>query len=396
MLNKTLCQVVDNLESELVDLRRHLHRYPELSGQEFETTRFLAEQLDGLGVPYRLGPEQRGLVVDFGPAQPRRRLALRADIDAIPVQDSKNVDYRSRVANVMHACGHDAHSTILLGALRALHQWFQQEQPNFGVRAIFQPEEETATGARRMIEWGVLDGVNAIFGLHVDPDRPLGTIGLKNGPVTAHCDEVLVEVRGKGGHAARPHETIDPIAAAVQLISASYVGIPRAVNSHESVVFSFGSIMGGEVSNVIPDRVSLMGTLRTLDAQARQAAIDVVRRGAEGVMVSTGTEIHLDFGTIVPSVVADRHLTDLIRQSSEELLGSRNVQEIPRASMGGEDFAFYCQTLPAAFIRLGCAGRQRGNLPLHNSGFDIDEGALAIGSKILALAAVHYFNSQND
>ena len=391
-MNPILNQYVDANADQLVNLRRHLHRHPELSGHEFATTRFLAEKLDALGLSFRIGPEERGLVVDLGPADASRRLAMRADIDAIPVDDTKNVDYRSSVANVMHACGHDAHSTILIGALGSLKKWFDSEPRDFAIRAIFQPEEETARGAQRLIEWGALDGVDAIIGAHVDPSRQVGTIGLRSGAVSAHCDEIFVEIEGKGGHAARPHQTIDPIAAAVQFVNSCYGEVPRAINSQQPVVLSFASIQGGERSNVIPDMVRMCGTLRSLDSAARQKTIDTVNRIASGVAMATGAQIHVRFGLMVPAVVADVQLTEMVRKAAINLLGIESVSEIPHASMGGEDFAFYCQQIPAAFIRLGSAGDLTGDLPLHNSGFDIDERVLTLGAKVFAHSVVDYFS----
>ena len=377
----------------MIQIRRYLHQHPELSGSEFKTTKFLAQKLEKMDLTYRLGPEDRGLIVDLGNPNPNRRLAIRADIDAIPVQDSKDVEYRSQVESVMHACGHDAHSTILLGVVNSLQQVFEKTKPEYGVRAIFQPEEETALGAKRMIESGVLDGVDAIIGAHVDPKRRVGTVGIRSGVVTAHCTEVHVEIIGRGGHAARPHETIDPIAAAVQFISACNALVPRSVNALHPFVLSFTCINGGERSNVIPDKVIVKGTLRTLTEDARVRVFERVNKIAEGIATMTEAQIKVDFGLIVPSVIADADMTTLARRSCEKLLGHEKVAEIQQASMGGEDFAFYSNNLPAAFVRLGSAGPNTGSLPLHNSGFDIDETVLPLGAKIMSAIALEYFEN---
>lgn len=370
-----------------------MHQNPELSGREFETTRYLANQLQAAGIHCRLGPEKRGLVVDLGSPRSTRRLALRADIDAVPVRDAKQVDYRSQVENATHACGHDAHSAMLFGALISLQKWFQNEKPNGAIRAIFQPEEETIRGAKRLMEWGALEDVHAIIGLHVDPERPVGTVALKTGPMTAQCDELRVEIVGRGGHAARPHETCDPIAAATQFLSACYQLVPRALNSRQPVVLSFGAIHGGDACNVIPSSVSLKGTLRTTSRDSRQVAQEQIKQIAGGISQATGTHVQVEWGATVPPVTTDDHLTEVVRAASQHLLGADNVLPITQASMGGDDFAFYSEAIPASFIRIGCAGQQCGNLPLHNPAFDVDEQVLSVGAKVLSLAASRYLGS---
>lgn len=395
-MNETFSQLIDSRYEYLVDVRRHMHRNPELSGCERNTTKYLAELLAKEYLPFSVGPEDRGLIVDLGDPDAQRRIALRADIDAIPVQDTKSVAYRSTVENVMHACGHDAHSTMLLGGLILLRHWFETEQPEgVAVRAIFQPEEETASGARRLIQHGVLENVNAIIGGHVDPSRPVGSIGIRDGVITAHCDEVEIEIIGRGGHAARPHETIDPIAAAVQFISSVYASTGRSVDVQSPVVLTFGQIIGGHGSNVIPDRVHIRGTLRTLCSKARQETIDTVSKIAAGVASATGTRINAEFGLTVPSIVADPAMTQLVRETCRSVLGEHHVEKIRRPSMGGEDFAFYTQKLPASFVRIGCAGAEAGNLPLHNSSFDIDETVLPVGAQILSNCAIQFLNQRS-
>ena len=389
---QTLSNLIDTRRDYLVDVRRHMHRNPELSGSEIKTTQYLADLLRGEELNFTIGPEDRGLIVDLGdPALASKRIALRADIDAIPVHDTKSVNYRSTVDNVMHACGHDAHSTMLLGALILLKHWFDQEpRKHLAVRAIFQPEEENACGAMRLIRHGVLENVSAIMGCHVDSSRPVGEVGYRSGILTAHCDDVTVTISGKSGHAARPHETIDPIATAAQFIQSVYSMVNRAVNSQFPVVLTFGQIIGGHGANVIPDLVTLRGTLRTLDPKARQKTIEVVGDIAGGIAAATGATINADFGLHVPSVVADNDMTELVRSTCEEILGAGKVKPLLRPSMGGEDFAFYTQHLPASFIRVGSAGEGSCNLPLHNSGFDIDEDVLPIGAQILSNCAISY------
>ncbi len=387
----TFSQIIDSRRGFLVDVRRHLHRNPELSGCEKNTTQYLARLIQAEHLPFEIGPDNRGIIVDLGDPAASKRIALRADIDAIPVNDVKSVDYRSTVENVMHACGHDAHSTMLLGALILLRHWFEEKQPtDVAVRAIFQPEEENARGAQSLIRHGVLEQVSAIIGSHVDPTRPVGTIGVRSGIVTAHCDEVIIEVTGVGGHGARPHETVDPIAATVQFINTVYASVNRRVDSQSPVVLSFGYIQGGHSCNVIPDRVQIFGTLRTLGEHARHKTMETVATIATGVGMATGAGISVDWRTTVPSIFADQEMTHLVRDTCVSILGEDHVHPILNPSMGAEDFAFYTLQLPAAFVRVGCAGKVTGHLPLHNSGFDIDESVLPIGAQILSNCAINY------
>ncbi len=374
-----------------VDVRRHLHQRPELSGKEFETTQFLARQLSAAGIPFQWGPEKRGLVVDLGNPDATQRLGLRADMDALAIKDGKSATYRSQVDSVMHACGHDAHSAILLATIKTLHQMFEINPPEHAIRAIFQPEEETATGALRMIEFGVLDNVTAIVAAHVDPLRAVGDIGIRSGVVTAHCDEIFVEVRGRSGHAARPAETVDPIEITANFISNCYTAVPRYTDSARLVVLSFTAVHGGQQHNVIPDQVNILGTMRSLNSSARENAIARIHETAEEMEGATGAKIDVRFGMEVPSVMADIKTTQVVQAICQRLLGSNHVQDIPLPSMGGEDFAFYSQRLPAAFVRLGCRGDTVGHFPLHSCQFDIDERVLSVGAQVMTHLALDFF-----
>ncbi|MEM9409965.1 MAG: amidohydrolase, partial [Planctomycetota bacterium] len=357
-----------NLDS-LIRIRRHLHQHPEVSGEEFQTTLFLAEQLGDAGIPFLLGPEQRGLIVDLGNTSAADKLAIRADIDAIPVQDLKDVDYQSQNKGAMHACGHDAHSTILLGTIFQIQQHLSRMPSERGIRCIFQPEEETAVGASRLIQAGVLNNVGSIVAVHVDPNRPTGRIGLRNGTITAHCTEINVTVTGRGGHAARPREAIDPIEVAVDYIHECYRQIPRERSEDYPVVLSITAFHGGESNNVVPETVKLTGTMRSLDQSARQDALNKMSTIAHSLEQLTGAQIDLRFGLVVPSVVADEKMNAFIAGIAGNTLGSDKIDRIPEPSMGGEDFSFYCERVPASFIRLGCRGEQQGHLPLHNPHF---------------------------
>jgi amidohydrolase len=378
-----------SLESEIVALRRLLHARPEPSGQELKTSLELYQRLGDAGLAVRMGPDGCGVIAD-GPSRGDGRVALRADIDALRIQDEKAAPYHSTVPGVMHACGHDAHSAIVCGAAIALRRWEADGHAPWpiGWRAIFQPSEETATGARQMIAAGALDDVRQIFALHVDPARRAGEIGIRAGAFTANCDALDLTIRGRGGHGARPHESHDPIAAAAQLISTLYQFVPRATNSLDAVVVSFGRVRGGENSNVIPEVVELGGTLRTLDAEVRRQTIEHIRRLSRGIEEVTGTQISVEMGTSIPSVLNDPGATQTLVEAATPVVGETGLGTVLRPSMGSEDFACYLEQLPGAMFRLGTARDLSATTPLHTPLFDIDESALLLGTRILAAAAV--------
>jgi amidohydrolase len=388
---------VDACFPQVVQLRRHLHAHPEPSGSEFQTSLHLYQLLGDMGLEVRLGPDGCGVLADLasGPAQ-RNHLALRADIDALRINDLKTVPYRSTCPNVMHACGHDAHTAIVWGALACIWRLQQQDRLPWVVRlrGIFQPAEETAQGARQMIEAGALEGTAAILATHVDPTRYAGRVGLRRGVMTANCDEMQFAIRGRGGHAARPHETRDPIAAAAQLINALYLQLPRLNDSQDAVVVTIGRITGGDNSNVIPERVDLHGTLRTLSQGVRQEAIAQIRHVAAGMAETTRTVIDVLFGAGAPNVDNDPGLVDLLSDVCRESVGPDRIETIDRASMGSEDFAFYLQHVPGAMFRLGVRTRGQGIRGLHTPEFDIDEEAMRSGVRIMARAAISWFDGR--
>ena len=391
---------------QVVALRRHLHAHPELSGAELQTSLHLYQLLGKLNLEVRMGPNGCGIIAQNPPpppapgelasaggppySPPPPRIALRGDIDALSIQDEKEVPYRSTHAGIMHACGHDAHTAILYGTILALTMLEKKKQLPWPIawRAIFQPAEETASGAAQMIETGVLDGVEKIFALHVDPMRRAGEIGLRSGPLTAHCDMLKFTVHGEGGHAARPHESKDPIAAAAQLISTLYQFVPRATDSLDAVVLTIGQVRGGQNPNVIPDAVSLSGTLRTLDVAVRTRTVEQIRQVVRGVEEITDTKIDLEFLASIPSVQNDAELTRLVWQAAEEILGTDNVQLIARPSMGSEDFACYLEQVPGVMFRLGSAADLASTTALHTPLFDIDESALEIGVRVMTRAVI--------
>jgi amidohydrolase len=381
---------VDALAEQMVALRRHLHAHPEPSGEELQTSLHLYQLFDELRLPVRMGPEGCGVVVESRDQTARQRIALRADIDALRIEDQKQTPYRSTVPQVMHACGHDAHTATVFGALSALARLEQERAFPWPVtwRGIFQPAEETSAGARAMVGAKALQGVDAILSMHVDPTRRAGTVGVRAGVFTASCDAMRVTVHGRGGHAARPHESTDPIAAAAELISTLYQFVPRATDSQDAVVVSFGQIHGGQNANVIPEEVVLEGTVRTLDRAVREKTIAHIRTLADGIEQVTGTKLDVQLEQGTPSVYNDEQLTTTLSDVAAQLLGADNVTFMPRPSMGSEDFAVYLEHVPGVMFRLGAAGDNGTWSGLHTPTFDVDERCLAVGAKILARTLV--------
>ncbi len=388
--------LVDDIQPRMQHVREYLHVHPEVSGQEFETTQYIRSQLDEERLSIRLGPDGRGLIVDTLPTQTSAVIALRADIDALPIQDAKDVSYRSTRPGVMHACGHDAHAASVLGAI-----WALETARASGIlpgplsyRAIFQPAEETNKGAIEMCDAGALNGVGAIIGAHMDPSRAAGTVGIRDGVFTADCVELEIRIKGRGGHAARPHESLDPVAVAAQLITSLYLFVPRGTDSQDPVVLSFGAIHGGHGANSIPDEVTLRGTLRTMTSTSRMQAVEHIRRLSHGLATASATVIEISTIEGPPALTNDTHLSSLLADEARHCLGADHVQQIAKPSMGGEDFANYLATVPGAMFRAGCRGGDSPT-PLHSPRFDIDPLALSTTAKILARTVCAWTEEQH-
>ncbi|GAB5401907.1 MAG: amidohydrolase [Aureliella sp.] len=408
-----LIAVAERFEPEWIQLRRHLHRHPELSGHEFETTKHLAEVLDQMGIsPHLVGTVSpvelagnlqsvgRGLLADFVSSPDlakRKRLAIRGDIDALPIADGKAVDYRSQIDGVMHACGHDVHASVVAGALQILLTMKHEGTlpHDVAVRGIFQPAEETAEGARYMVAHGALQDVEAILALHVDPTRAAGKVGLLDGCFTAACDIFEVKFTGKGGHGARPHLCHDPIDAAATWIQGAYRCLPRVVNPHETVVISVGQIEAGHSANVIPGEAVIRGSLRSLDPDSRLLALGKIHSVGDSVLSQTGCEVAYQTLMSAPGVINDHHLVGRLGKVAARVIDPAAAEIIPEPSMGSEDFSYYLDQHPGAMFRLGIAGPQIGHEPLHTPNFDVDERAIAVGAKLMAAMAIDHF-APND
>jgi amidohydrolase len=369
--------------TRLSQIRRHLHRHPELSGQEFSTTDYLSKQLTASRVPHRVATGKCGIITDVieSPEAGAPIVAMRADIDALPINEESNVPYRSRKSGVMHACGHDAHSAILLGTTLAL---YRARPLPVAWRSIFQPSEEAGRGACEMVKEGALEGVDAIIALHVDPNLPVGKVAITPGPRTAFCQDFTIEIEGRGGHGARPHTTVDPIAAAAHLITLIYQAVPRQTDARQPVVVTIGVIHAGFASNVIPDTASLQGTIRTLNTAVAVQARETVERLCASVGLAFGAKISPAFERLLPGMVNDAQIATLAAGVAGQLLGSENILRNEPPSMGAEDFADYLPVVPGCMLGLGAKGPDRKITPLHTATFDIDETALLIGARLFA------------
>ncbi len=383
-------QTIQNHRDDLITLRRHFHRHPELSHQEFETTREMSRRLIELGYEVWVRDEGTGLFADLTPdgfdPEIHPTVAIRSDIDALPIEELNDVPYRSSNDGVMHACGHDAHMAMVYGSGLSFAA-LQDELPG-RIRLIYQHAEETVPGgANDMVAFGAVDGVDAVLGLHVDPELPVGKIGVRDGAFTASFDLFTITIGGKGGHGARPHQCVDPIFVATQVANALYQFKGRNFDARIPSVLSLGTIHGGTVSNVIPEKVKITGSIRTIDPDQRSSLEDPLNRIIGGICMAHKATFELKMEAGAPAIYNDEILTDLFREVGADLLGDDGLYEIPLPSMGGEDFSFYCERVPGAMFRLGAATRAPGYF-LHSPHFDIDERALTIGARVLTHSAL--------
>lgn len=377
------------LEADLITWRREFHRYPELGFQETRTANRVAEIMSGLGYRVRTGIGGTGVIAELGTGSPT--FAIRAEMDALPIQETNDVPYASQTPGTMHACGHDAHTAMALGTARLL----TKEEFLGTVRFLFQPSEEGAgsdglTGAQRMVADHALDGVDAALALHVDSALPAGMISLKSGPVTAGADIFDLLIHGKGGHGAFPHATIDPIHIAGHAILAIHGIVSRRVNPAETAVITIGRVNSGTADNIIPDTAHLTGTMRYLMPAIQKLMHTELERVAR-LIESLGAASELKITCIVPPTFTDARIEKLIRSAAVDLIGAEKVTE-PELMMGGEDFSYMLEIVPGAWFRLG--GKIEGDERFHhNSRFDIDESCLPLGTAILAEAALRFLRS---
>lgn len=395
---ETIRQAARAQLSRIIAIRRHIHANPELSFEEFQTSAYICSVLDELGVPYKTGYVKTGIVALIEGKNPgKKTIALRADMDALPIRETNETEYKSKHEGVMHACGHDVHSASLLGAAAILQQL--REQFEGTVKLIFQPGEELLPGgASLMIKEGVLHrpSPEAIFAQHVFPSLPAGKVGFRSGMYMASTDEIYVTITGKGGHAAMPKEYVNPIIVASTIITALhalFMEEKTKVTPAVPTVLAFGRIEGYGATNVIPDTVKIEGTFRTMHEDWREKAHVFMKSTAETLAKEMGAVCDFDIRRGYPYLVNHPGLTERARKSAEEYLGKENVTEL-EMRMTAEDFAYFSQELPACFYRLGTASPDgRFTYGVHNSNFDIDESALETGMGLLAWIACRELNS---
>ncbi|RLE32971.1 MAG: amidohydrolase [Acidobacteria bacterium] len=373
----------------MIDIRRDLHQHPELGLEEHRTSARIQSLLAEMGVEFRAGLGGTGVLGLIRGDGRGKVVALRADMDALPLEDQKEVEYKSKVPGKMHACGHDVHTTMLLGAARLL---MERKDPLPGtVKLLFQPAEETVGGAKLLIEDGALENppVDAIFGLHVDPALDVGRIGLHYGQRNASSDDLKIIVHGTSAHGAYPWEGVDAVVATAQVINAIQTIVSRQIDAREAVVITVGMINGGTQGNIVADRVELVGTVRCLTQETRRLVLGQILKRAEGAARGMGARAEVIIEPSYDPVVNDDHLLGIVRSNAQELLGEENVVVFPKPNMGVEDFGFYLAETRGAYYSLGVRNEERGIVnQVHHGLFDVDESAMAYGVALQILNAL--------
>ena len=388
MLLQKIKQLAADYAPESIAIRRHIHSNPELSYQEFNTSKFVQDKLTAIGIPFEIKATTGVVGLIKGKNPDSRVIALRADMDALPIDEENDVTYKSKNQGVMHACGHDVHTTVLLGAAKILNEIKDDFEGT--IKLIFQPgEERNPGGASYMIKEGVLDNPRpqGIIALHVNPSLEAGKLSFRKGRVMASADEIYITIRSKGGHAAAPHLTADTILIASQMIVSLQQIISRNCNPLSPSVLSICSIQGGHTTNVIPSEVKMMGTFRAMDEAWRFKAHELMTKQAVGLVEAMGAEIDFRVDVGYPTVDNDPAFTDAAWQQADVYMGKEKVEET-EVRMGAEDFGYYTQVVPGCFYRLGVRNEAKGIIHnVHTPKFNIDESAIETGIGVMAWLA---------
>lgn len=372
---------VDELFDELVEIRRDFHKYPELSEHEYRTRDRICQYLDSWGIQYEKGLADTGVMAIIRGKEGGKTVAARADIDALPITEVNDLDFRSVNEGVMHACGHDIHTTIHLGVARIFKEMEDEFQGN--VKIFFQPAEETVGGAKRMIEEGCLENphVDYILALHIAPYLEAGQVELKYGKLNAATNEFTIRVTGKSGHAAYPEESVDPIVIAAHIITGLQSLVSRNISPLNSVVLTLGQIHGGVKNNVIAGEVTMSGTLRTLDPDTRVYAKNRIKEIVENTAKAHGAQARVDFEEGYEALINDDEVVDQLKETATRLLGEDKVSFKEHPSMGADDFAFFCKEVKGAYYNLGCGNKEKGwTAPIHSEKFIADEESIRVGT----------------
>jgi len=380
---------------DMITMRRDLHTHPEPAGEETRTSSRVLERMEHAGLEARTRKGATGLIVDIDLADADApRLAIRADLDCVSVADEKDVPWASVNAGCCHACGHDAHTTMACFAATALSREIdvmQAQGASRNLRFIFQPAEESATGAIDMIDRGALQGVDRIIALHVDPYLDAGRVGMRNGPITANLLSFKVTLLGRGGHSARPHEAVDPIPAVVNLVSLLYQLGPRSVDSRRAHCVTVTSVRSGNTINAIPDSAEVTGTIRAARLEETTTLQKMVQQCVDAACLATGCHSKVVFPHQAPATNNDPSVVAFMAEAARDVVGPDSVIRLDLPSLGGEDFAIYQKQVPGAMARLGTGqGPVSERHALHSGLFDIDESALLVGSRLLTRTALHY------
>ncbi|TCP31242.1 amidohydrolase/hippurate hydrolase [Scopulibacillus darangshiensis] len=379
------------LVKKVMAFRRHLHRHPELSFSEYKTSEYVAEILEDAGIEVERHVAGTGVVGLIKGHAPGKTIALRADMDALPIEEQTGLDFASANSGVMHACGHDFHMAILLGAALFLNE--NKEKIHGAVKLIFQPGEEKLTGAKKMIEAGVLENpaVDAIIALHCWPELPAGMIGVRKGPITAAADFIEIDIKGKAGHAAHPEQCVDPIVIAGHIVSILQTVISREVAPTDPAVLTIGQISGGTAPNVIPSEVKLTGMIRTVNPELQKKMPGMIKRIVTKAAESMNGAADVSYTSATPPLISDDNMVALIDDVVTNILGKDRLVYLENPSLGSEDFSFYAENKPGVLFRLGTHNEtEASKFPLHNSRVIFEEKALMTGVSVISEAAVRY------
>jgi len=400
---------VKNIYEKLIETRKELHKYPELGLETFKTADFITNYLTNLGIESHKvlsGAGVVGIIRGQYSNEPTdgytgkrnsdevKTIALRADIDALPINEENSFGYKSCIPGAMHACGHDFHTVCLLGAAEILYTMKGYFKGN--IKLLFQPAEETIAGAPGMIKEGVLENpsVDACFAAHVWPSIPVGKIGIVHGPSFSGINNFIITVKGKGGHGAMPHETIDPITVGCNIVTTLQTLISRRVNTFEPAVLSVCSFNAGTSVNITPDTAVLKGTLRTFDLSLRKKLEELICEISQGIAKSMGAELNIKFIYEAPPVINENNITDLFIDSACKIIGKENIITDIKPAMVSEDFAFFSQIVPSTYYYLGCRNEEKGiTYPLHNAKFKGDEECIRIGASLFAQFAIDFLEA---
>lgn len=395
-MNDFIFKLISRVEDKMIKAREHLHKNPELSFREYNTMEYICAYLSSLGIPFKSGIAGTGVVAEIQGEKPSQNplcLLIRADMDALPILETSSKPYASTNEGVMHACGHDGHTAILLGVCEALN--IIKDKFSGCVKLVFQPGEETTGGAKPMIDEGILENpkVDACLALHMDSDLDTGIIRIKSGSLYASPDDFKITVIGKGGHAAEPQNCIDPILISANIITELSALVEREIRPLDDAVVTVGAVHSGTATNIIPDTAEIIGTARSLTNSVRATLKNRIGEIANSVCAAFGASCEYEFTELFPPLINDEELSKKLYSTAVDILGEENCVFGGNYTMAGEDFAYFTQKVPSVLFKLGCRNEDKGIVnPLHHSSFDIDEDCLKVGAAVFVGFALDFLN----